>query len=169
MPSVASRSLHNRLGLRFIAPWTGQVHADDGATDAFRTGLEGLRALARDNSSAVICAEAVLWRCHPRIISDCLLADGVSVAHIMRLDRVDAAKLTSGAQSLPDWTLTYSSADDGTGSNGYRGRERRARARNVGPASLRSFRSFRACLLSLRLGRSTAGKSAPWQNSACGP
>ena len=58
-------------------------YADYAATDAFRTGLNELRALSRDNCCAIMCAEAVWWRCHRRIIADYLLAQGVSVMHIM--------------------------------------------------------------------------------------
>ncbi len=41
-------------------------YADYAATDAFRMGLNELRALARDNCCAIMCAEAVWWRCHRR-------------------------------------------------------------------------------------------------------
>ncbi|MDQ6702845.1 MAG: DUF488 domain-containing protein, partial [Pseudomonadota bacterium] len=58
-------------------------YADYAATDAFRRGLDELRALARDDCCAIMCAEAVWWRCHRRIIADYLLAEGVPVAHIM--------------------------------------------------------------------------------------
>jgi uncharacterized protein (DUF488 family) len=39
-------------------------YADYAATDAFRAGLDELRALSRDNCCAIMCAEAVWWRCH---------------------------------------------------------------------------------------------------------
>jgi uncharacterized protein (DUF488 family) len=58
-------------------------YADYAATGAFRRGLDELRALARDNCCAIMCSEAVWWRCHRRIIADYLLAVGVPVAHIM--------------------------------------------------------------------------------------
>jgi uncharacterized protein (DUF488 family) len=82
-------------------------YADYAATDAFRRGLVELRALARDNCCAIMCAEAVWWRCHRRIIADYLLAEGVPVAHIMGHNKIDPAKLTPGVQSLPDGTLVY--------------------------------------------------------------
>jgi len=86
-------------------------YADYAATDAFRTGLDELRALARDHCCAIMCAEAVWWRCHRRIIADYLLAEGVPVAHIMGPNKVDPAKLTPGVRSLPDRTLVYPAAD----------------------------------------------------------
>lgn len=86
-------------------------YADYAATEAFRTGLNELRALSRDNCCAIMCAEAVWWRCHRRIIADYLLAQGVPVMHIMGLNKIDAAKLTPGARVLPDGTLVYPAAE----------------------------------------------------------
>jgi hypothetical protein len=86
-------------------------YADYAATDAFRTGLNELQALARDNCCAIMCAEAVWWRCHRRIIADYLLAQGVPVMHIMGFNKIDPAKLTPGARVLPDGTLVYPAAE----------------------------------------------------------
>jgi uncharacterized protein (DUF488 family) len=82
-------------------------YADYAASEAFRAGLNELRALSRDNCCAIMCAEAVWWRCHRRIIADYLLAQGVLVMHIMGLNKIDAAKLTPGARVLPNGTLVY--------------------------------------------------------------
>jgi len=87
-------------------------YADYAATDAFREGLEQLRALARHHCCAIMCAEAVWWRCHRRIIADYLLAGGTPVMHIMGLDKIDPATLTPGARALPDGTLIYPGAQD---------------------------------------------------------
>jgi uncharacterized protein (DUF488 family) len=87
-------------------------YADYAATDAFRTGFDELRALVRVHRCATMCAEAVWWRCHRRIISDYLLAAGVPVLHIMGHNRVDPAKLTLGARSLPDGVLVYPAVED---------------------------------------------------------
>jgi uncharacterized protein (DUF488 family) len=87
-------------------------YADYAATDSFRTGLDELRALARDNCCAIMCAEAVWWRCHRRIIADYLLADGVPVAHIMGHNKIEPAKLTPGVRSLPGGTLIYPAAEE---------------------------------------------------------
>jgi uncharacterized protein (DUF488 family) len=86
-------------------------YADYAATDAFRTGLDDLRALARNHCCAIMCAEAVWWRCHRRIIADYLLAGGVSVAHIMGHDKIDPATLTPGVRSLLGGTLVYPAAE----------------------------------------------------------
>jgi uncharacterized protein (DUF488 family) len=87
-------------------------YADYAATDAFRMGLDELRALARDNCCAIMCAEAVWWRCHRRIIADYLLAEWVSVAHIMGRNKIEPATLTPGVRSLPDGTLVYPAAEE---------------------------------------------------------
>ena len=86
-------------------------YADYAATGAFRAGFDELRSLARSHRCAIMCAEAVWWRCHRRIIADYLLADGFSVAHIMGLNKVDPAELTPGAHLLPDGTLVYPTAE----------------------------------------------------------
>jgi len=86
-------------------------YADYAATEAFRAGFDELRSLARSRCCAIMCAEAVWWRCHRRIIADYLVADGFSVAHIMGHNRVDLAKLTPGAHLLPDGTLVYPRAE----------------------------------------------------------
>ena len=85
-------------------------YADYAATDAFRIGLDELRALARDHCYAIMCAEAVWWRCHRRIIADYLLAEGIPVAHIMGVNTIDPAKLTPGVRSLPGGMLVYPAA-----------------------------------------------------------
>ena len=82
-------------------------YADYAATEAFRAGLNELLALSRDRCCAIMCAEAVWWRCHRRIIADYLLARGVPVMHIMWSGKVDPAMLTPGAQVLTDGTLIY--------------------------------------------------------------
>ena len=59
-----------------------------------------------------MCAEAVWWRCHRRIIADYLLAQGVPVMHIMGSGKVDPAKLTPGAHVLTNGTLVYPAAEE---------------------------------------------------------
>lgn len=88
-------------------------YADYAETDEFRVGLARLRTLARDAQCAIMCAEAVWWRCHRRIITDYLLADGTHVAHIMGPGQVVPATLTPGAQIMSsDRTLRYPLVQD---------------------------------------------------------
>jgi uncharacterized protein (DUF488 family) len=54
-----------------------------------------------------MCSETLWWRCHRRIISDYLLADGIAVMHIMGPHKVEPAALTPHAQPLEDGTLLY--------------------------------------------------------------
>lgn len=85
-------------------------YADYAETAQFRSGLDRLMALAGESHCAIMCAEAVWWRCHRRIIADCLLVHGVPVAHIMGPGKVDRATLTPGAQPLADGTIRYPSS-----------------------------------------------------------
>ena len=52
-------------------------------TDAFRGAIENLIAAAQEQSTAIMCSEAVPWRCHRNLVSDALVARGVEVQHIM--------------------------------------------------------------------------------------
>ena len=82
-------------------------YADYAETDAFREGLDVLRALARDARCAIMCAEAVWWRCHRRIVADYLLAGGTCVEHIMGEGHIVPATITPGAIVLSNGTLRY--------------------------------------------------------------
>jgi uncharacterized protein (DUF488 family) len=53
------------------------------ATDAFQGGLRDLLALAEEGPVAVMCAEAVPWRCHRSLIGDALVARGMEVTDII--------------------------------------------------------------------------------------
>ncbi|MEP6991342.1 MAG: DUF488 domain-containing protein [bacterium] len=82
-------------------------YADYAETAAFRAGFDALLGLARVHRCAIMCAEAVWWRCHRRIIADYLLADGVPVEHIMGPGKITVATLTPGALVVADRTLRY--------------------------------------------------------------
>lgn len=58
-------------------------YADHMESDEFRAGLDRLLASAREQRTAIMCAEAVPWRCHRGLLSDALLARGVRVVHIL--------------------------------------------------------------------------------------
>ncbi|HEY3788937.1 MAG TPA: DUF488 domain-containing protein, partial [Urbifossiella sp.] len=74
-------------------------YADYMHTDAFRRGVEKLLELAADKRTAIMCAEAVFWRCHRRLVSDFLLANGIAVRHIMPSGELHQHTLTSGAKA----------------------------------------------------------------------
>jgi uncharacterized protein (DUF488 family) len=73
-------------------------YADYALGDAFGSALADLAQEGSDRTVAIMCAEAVWWRCHRRIIADHLLARGLSVAHLMAPDRIEPARLTPGAR-----------------------------------------------------------------------
>lgn len=84
-----------------------RAYADYAATDAFRAGLEELCELAETHTCAIMCAEAVWWRCHRRIIADYLLARGIRVCHILGLNHIDPATPTPAARQEPGGALVY--------------------------------------------------------------
>jgi uncharacterized protein (DUF488 family) len=55
------------------------------------SALEALRALGREQRCAIMCAEAVWWRCHRRIIADYLIAAGATVFHVLGKDHIEPA------------------------------------------------------------------------------
>ncbi len=87
-------------------------YADYAETDGFRAGFDELLALARDHRCAIMCAEAVWWRCHRRIVADYLLAAGLTVEHIMGLGKLTPATIAPVAIVLADGTLRYPAASD---------------------------------------------------------
>ena len=82
-------------------------YADYALTPAFAEGLGQLRELGRQQRCAIMCAEAVWWRCHRRIIADYLIAAGEEVQHILAPGHVDVASLTPGAAFQDDGTVIY--------------------------------------------------------------
>jgi uncharacterized protein (DUF488 family) len=82
-------------------------YADYAMSDKFRTGLARLRELGRDHLCAIMCAEALWWRCHRRIIADYLLAGGEQVFHIVGLGNIELAHMTNVARLDASGALTY--------------------------------------------------------------
>jgi len=82
-------------------------YADYTATEQFRTALGELIALGNKQRLAYMCAEAVWWRCHRRLITDQLLARGFEVKHIMGPGQVTDATINPAAVVHPDCTITY--------------------------------------------------------------
>jgi uncharacterized protein (DUF488 family) len=82
-------------------------YADYAMGPTFADGLARLRALGATRPTAIMCAEAVWWRCHRRIVADYLLAAGEAVFHILGPSPVRAAQPTPGAVTRPDGRLVY--------------------------------------------------------------
>ena len=82
-------------------------YADYALTAPFAAGMARLRERGSGHRCAIMCAEAVWWRCHRRIIADYLLAAGERVMHILGTSHVDEAHLTPGAVIRNDGTVVY--------------------------------------------------------------
>jgi uncharacterized protein (DUF488 family) len=87
-------------------------YADHMDTPEFREGLAALLTLGAERPTAIMCAEAVPWRCHRQLIADALVARGVAVLHVIdektarshtlsRLARVDGDHIVYDAGHLP--------------------------------------------------------------------
>jgi len=85
-------------------------YADYATSKEFRSGLEMLRERGHATTCAIMCSEAVWWRCHRRIIADHLIALGETVFHILGPNAADRASLTEGASVGPDGTVLYPSS-----------------------------------------------------------
>ena len=92
---IAYHHLEELGGLRHTrrdSPNTGwrnasfRGYADYMATPAFQAGLAELEELARAQNTAIMCAEALPWRCHRSLIADALTVAGWRVWHIMSLN-----------------------------------------------------------------------------------
>ena len=73
-------------------------YADYALGPAFRTGLARLQVIGDRSITAIMCAEAVWWRCHRRIVADYLIASGRPVFHILGPGKINPATLTPGAR-----------------------------------------------------------------------
>lgn len=85
-------------------------YADYALSPAFGTALDRLIAQGRRQRCAVMCAEAVWWRCHRRLIADYLLARGEKVFHLMDGNKIDPARMTESARPRGDGSLAYPAA-----------------------------------------------------------
>jgi uncharacterized protein (DUF488 family) len=81
-------------------------YADYMETDDFRAGIARLFDIARGRRTAIMCAEAVWWRCHRSLISDYLKAKGAEVKHIMAPGKSEAHPYTSAAR-IVNGELSY--------------------------------------------------------------
>jgi uncharacterized protein (DUF488 family) len=82
-------------------------YADHAMGGDFRAGLERLVDLGRNERCAIMCAEALWWRCHRRIIADYLLAAAEQVFHVMGRGKLEQARMTPAARRLETGVLTY--------------------------------------------------------------
>lgn len=81
-------------------------YADYMAQPEFRSGMAELIELGRDAGVAIMCAEAVPWRCHRSLIADALLIRGIAACHILAPGSTQPHRLTPFARADGD-RLTY--------------------------------------------------------------
>jgi uncharacterized protein (DUF488 family) len=86
-------------------------YADYMQTEEFQKALEELIAYGTNTRAAMMCAEAVPWRCHRSLIADALVSRGWEVRHIMSPEKATQHALTSFAHFEKD-TLTYPKLTD---------------------------------------------------------
>ena len=96
-----------RTKSKVVAPevngfWTNQSfhnYADYALSAEFRFGLSRLIESSGERRCAIMCSEAVWWRCHRRFVADYLLHEGREVFHLMGTARVDVAKMNIAARA----------------------------------------------------------------------
>lgn len=81
-------------------------YADYMQTPEFATAVENLIKLAKKEHTAIMCAEAVPWRCHRSLVGDALFVRGVEVLDIFSADEIKPHSLTSFAK-VDGTTITY--------------------------------------------------------------
>lgn len=85
-------------------------YADHTATEEFLTAVRGLVSTAAAMRTAVMCAEKLYWKCHRRILSDYLIAQGVQVEHIVQCGKLQPHRLSQGAVITADAGVVYPAA-----------------------------------------------------------
>ena len=83
-----------------------RAYADYMQTDEFAHELDALVALGMRERVAIMCAEAVWWRCHRSLIADALVARGEPVLHILTPERAEPHVLRDFAR-VADGRVTY--------------------------------------------------------------
>jgi uncharacterized protein (DUF488 family) len=73
-------------------------YADYMETKEFGLGIEELLGLATESRVAIMCSEAVWWRCHRSMISDYLKAKGIDVLHLMGKGKTEEHPFTAAAR-----------------------------------------------------------------------
>ncbi len=94
-PNTALRS----LGFRNYADYMGE--------EEFRDGVEDLLSIAAERKTAYMCAEALYWRCHRRLLSDYLASRGITVFHIMAPNKLAPHKISADAVVTSEGGIIY--------------------------------------------------------------
>ncbi|MGI9168262.1 MAG: DUF488 domain-containing protein [Pyrinomonadaceae bacterium] len=83
-----------------------RAYADYMESEGFRVGIDQLLDIAKVERTAIMCAEALWWRCHRGLIADYLKMLGIEVLHIVDAKRSETHPFSSAAQII-DGTLSY--------------------------------------------------------------
>lgn len=86
-----------------------QAYADYLNSSEVQEIINELAELAQETRYALMCAEAVYWRCHRRIIADALVARDVTVRHILGPGQINEHSLNNMAQVLENGRVIYPS------------------------------------------------------------
>ena len=84
-----------------------RAYADYMASDRFRHAARELMHLASSSQTAYMCAEALYWRCHRRLLSDYLTASGLEVVHVLGLNQSVPHTMTQGAIPTENGGVAY--------------------------------------------------------------
>jgi uncharacterized protein (DUF488 family) len=84
-----------------------RAYADHMDTPEFAAALARLLDLARARPTAVLCAEALPWRCHRQLVADALVARAVEVRHVTGPDRAEPHRLTPFGRLLEGGRILY--------------------------------------------------------------
>ena len=87
-------------------------YADYMETEEFQQGIKRLLEVThKAGPVAIMCAEAVWWRCHRSLIADYLKASSIEVIHILGAKKIEPHPFTSAAR-IVDGTLSYATEED---------------------------------------------------------
>lgn len=92
-----------------------RAYADHMETPEFRVAFERLIRAAGHDRVAIMCAEAVPWRCHRQLISDLLVSEDWTVVHVLGPGRVAPHELNPRARKRADGTLVYPASEEDQG------------------------------------------------------
>ncbi len=84
-----------------------RAYADYMESEDFKKGIEELLDFAREKHTAIMCAEALWWRCHRGLIADHLKANGSVVTHIIDVSHTEIHPYTAAAKIIGG-ELSYS-------------------------------------------------------------
>lgn len=104
------RNLQRDVADNVNAFWRNQSfhnYADYALSDQFGEAFGELVDLGQTHLVAIMCSEAVWWRCHRRILTDYLIFNGHDVKHLMGNGRENAAKPTPGAERTASGKVVY--------------------------------------------------------------